>query len=135
MAAKKGNKYTQKFRTPSERAKAYKAFCDHISAGMSAKSFHDPCVENTILKMLKDYPNELDGDLLSQAKAKSCAVWEKIGMAGVSGKLPGFSAGAWIFNMKNRLGWKDKTEIGFDKEQPLVFRMNLGKSLKQEKGD
>lgn len=129
MAAKKGNKYGEKFKTAPERMKAYLAFCDHISAGFSAKSFHDPCVENTILKMLKDYPQELDGALLNQAHARSCAVWEKIGMAGVSGKIQGFSAGAWIFNMKNRMGWKDKTEIGFDTEKPVVFKLAMGKKL------
>lgn len=137
MAAEKGNKYTQKFKTPEARAKAYKSFCDHISSGLSAKSFHDPCVENTILKMLKDYPKEsgLDPELLNQAKAKSCEVWEKIGLQAINGKIPGFSAAAWIFNMKNRLGWKDKTEIGFDTEKPIVFKLSMGKPLSKDKDD
>ncbi len=31
-------------------------------------------------------------------------------MAGMTGKVPGFNATIWIFNMKNRHGWADKTE-------------------------
>lgn len=133
MSASKGNKYSQKFKTPAERKVAVEAFLLHISSGYSAKSFHDPCVENTILKIFKDYPEEFDQELLSKAKAQSCAVWEKLGLAGTAGKIKNFNAGAWIFNMKNRLGWKDKQEIAFDKDKPFVFKLNMGKNLTAKK--
>lgn len=133
MAAEKGNKYTQKFKTPAERKKAYAAFCDHIRQGFSAKSFHDPCVENTILKMMKDHPEDCPPEEIERAKAEGCMVWEKMGMAGAMGKLPNFSASSWIFNMKNRLGWKDKQEHSFDQSAPVVFRMSMGKDLSEKK--
>lgn len=105
-----GNKFAEKFKTPEARQKAFKAFCKHLGNGYSAKSFHDPCVENTILQMINDYPDEFEKELLSMAKAKSCFVWEQMGKAGTLGKLKGFNASSWIWTTKNKLNWKDKTE-------------------------
>jgi hypothetical protein len=36
---------------------------------------------------------------------------EKIGLAGMTGKLQRFNSTAWIFMMKNCCGWRDKKEI------------------------
>jgi hypothetical protein len=36
--------------------------------------------------------------------------WERLGMAGAMGKVPGFNAAAWIFNVKNRFKWTDRQE-------------------------
>lgn len=134
MAAEKGNKYTEKFKTPEARKKAYEAFCEHIAQGYSAKSFHDPCVENTILKMMKDYPQDCPEEQLEAAKAQGRLFWERIGVAGTTGKLKGFNPSSWIFNMKNRLGWKDKQEHSFDGSAPVVFKMTMGKDLSPQKG-
>jgi transposase len=38
------------------------------------------------------------------------AWWERLGRAGSTGKI-NVNATLWIFNMKNRFGWKDKSEI------------------------
>ena len=32
---------------------------------------------------------------------------------------------AWIFNMKNRFGWKDKTELSSDKDNPLTINLDV----------
>jgi hypothetical protein len=36
--------------------------------------------------------------------------WEKLGIMGASGKIPGFNAASYIFNMKNRFKWTDRQE-------------------------
>lgn len=40
--------------------------------------------------------------------------WERIGIAGMTGtskdKIPNFNPTVWIFNMKNRHGWRDRIE-------------------------
>ena len=48
---------------------------------------------------------------VKEGENQSALWWAKAGMAGMTGKIPGFNATVWIFNMKNRHGWKDKTEI------------------------
>lgn len=37
--------------------------------------------------------------------------WEDAGRAGMLGKIKNFNAAAWIFSMKNRFNWSDKSEI------------------------
>ena len=46
-----------------------------------------------------------EGELLSQL------FWEKAGIDGMMGEITGFNATTWIFNMKNRHGWRDKVEV------------------------
>lgn len=132
--APKGNKNNEKFKTPEQRQKAYTAFCDHIAQGFTQKAFHDPCTMATIDKMLATYPAEFDPEPLEIAKAKSTHFWEKMGIDGAKGLISGFNSGTWIFNMKNREGWKDAIEHGFDKDRPAVFVLKMGKKL-SEKGE
>lgn len=113
-----GNKNAEKFKTPAERQEAFRLFCDHMAAGYSAKSFHKPCVENTIYKMIKDHPEEFDHDALLMAKAEGCFVWESMGKLGTMGKLKGFNAASWWRTMQNKLGWQDKIGHGGDAENP-----------------
>lgn len=47
---------------------------------------------------------------IKEGENQSNLWWAKIGMAGMTGKISGFNAATWIFNMKNRHGWKDKIE-------------------------
>ena len=49
-------------------------------------------------------------DAIKEGENQSALWWSKMGMAGMTGKIPGFNATVWIFNMKNRHGWADKTE-------------------------
>ena len=49
-------------------------------------------------------------DAKKEAFAACQFYWETLGMKGVEGTV-GVSASIWIFNMKNRFGWKDRKEI------------------------
>ncbi len=124
-----GNRFAAKFKTTEERQAAFSTYCAHIAKGYSDASFHNPCTVRTIMQMLKDFPEEFDDEALAIAKAKGIFRWEQIGRLGALGKVSNFNAASWIFNVKNRLGWKDKTEVGFDKDTRTVFRLNMGKSL------
>lgn len=106
-----GNKFAERFKTPQERQEAFRLFCNHLGDGYSAKSFHFPCVENTIYNMMKAYPEEFDELLLNMAKAKSAYFWEHLGKLGIAGKIKDFNVAGWIWATKNRLSWVDKTQV------------------------
>lgn len=50
--------------------------------------------------------------------------WERIGVEGSKGSKC-FNATGWIFNMKNRFGWRDRHEISGDDAAPFVVNVNL----------
>lgn len=121
MAAPPGNKFPQKFKTPEQRQNAYRAYCDWMGRGLSGKAFHVPCVENTILKMLSDYPQEFDKEELAIAKAKGIAFYEQAGIAGMMGKVKGFNGHVWQCQMSNRAGWNSAAvKHSGDAENPVV---------------
>ena len=47
---------------------------------------------------------------IKQGEQESILFWESLGIKGAAGEQEGFNATAWIFNMKNRLHWVDKSE-------------------------
>lgn len=98
-----------KFPTPESRQKMWQEFCDHISSGLSMKSFAG-CDDETAFDYGRKYPEDCPAEDLQEAKRKSLLFWEKIGIGGVTGKIEGFNASTWIFNMKNRAGWADKVD-------------------------
>lgn len=55
--------------------------------------------------------------------------WEKMGIAGMVGKVPGFNATLWIFNMKNRHGWRDRIET--ENKTTLDAKVNLNGQIVQ----
>lgn len=58
-------------------------------------------------------------------KEASQAWWLKLGRAGAAGKVP-VQPSIWIFNMKNRLGWKDRVETSSDEQpQPLSITFEV----------
>lgn len=59
-------------------------------------------------------------EALAEGEVLSQAWWETKGLSAASGQLPGFNAAIWIFNMKNRFGWRDKQEITGDADKPVT---------------
>lgn len=84
---------------------------EHLKQGFSYETFAAVVGVNvdTLYEWEKRFPE------FSEAKKNfwtaSYLFWEKIGIDGVMGKIPGFNSTAWIFTMKNRFGWRDKREI------------------------
>ncbi|WP_150524017.1 hypothetical protein [Roseibium sediminis] len=110
MPAPKGNNYAAKWPTPKERQAACKAFCDHISHGFSIESFPDAS-RKTIRYYAEQYPEDFPPEKLEEAARRGLLFWEKLGQQGAQGKIDGFNSASWIFNMKNRAGWRDRTDI------------------------
>lgn len=114
MAAPKGNNYNKKWKTPEERKRAFEALYNHLSQGYSKASF--PLADwDTVEVYCKNHPEEFPPEKLKEAERNHRMFWERHGVDGMRGDIPGFNATAWIFNMKNRFkeDWSDirKTEL------------------------
>lgn len=96
--------------TPEDRRRACSAFCDHIAAGFSIDSF--PGADRKTLRYYAEqFPEDFPAEQLEAAARRGLLEWERIGKAGSQGELPKFNASAWALNMKNRAGWRDRSEL------------------------
>jgi hypothetical protein len=94
---------------PSKYKEEYcKMLEEHMGTGLSFESFGgkiDVC-EDTLFEWKKVHPDFSES--YKRGRLKSMLHWEEMGhdmvLAGQG------NATCWIFNMKNRFGWKDKTE-------------------------
>jgi hypothetical protein len=90
-------------------------FCEllieHGKTGMSFEAFAGQIgvVKSTLYEWVKEHPEFSDAKKVAEDYCRY--TWEKIGIMGARGLLPGFSAASFVFNMKNRYGWKDKQDI------------------------
>jgi len=107
--APNGNKYALKFDTPKARAGLFKAILDHLSDGLSKACF-PLCDWDTVEKYMTEFPLEFPADQIKRAIRMGQCEWEKLGKSGARGKIKGFNAKAWEFNMKNRYDWREKTD-------------------------
>ena len=64
----------------------------------------------TIRHYAKAYPEDFPAEKLEAAAREGLLVWEQLGLQGAKGEIAKFSATAWMFNMKNRAGWRDRQE-------------------------
>ena len=81
-----------------------------MAQGFSQKALagHLEISEDTLYAWIKQYPEFSES--VKDGSTQSAIWWEKVGMTGMVGKIAGFNATTWIFNMKNRHGWTDRTE-------------------------
>lgn len=110
MPAPGGNTYNKKWPTSEERMAACEAFCAHIRQGLSMDCFPLASAP-TIRSYVKTYPEDFCPEKIGVAAREGLKAWEELGLKGAKGEIPGFNATSWIFNMKNRAGWKDRTEV------------------------
>ena len=89
-------------------------YCDqlleHMAQGYSFESFAGKIGthRDTLYDWCDRHEEFLDARKTGQAVA--LYFYEKIGIAGTLGKLPGFNASMWCFQMKNRFNWTDRRE-------------------------
>jgi len=88
----------------------FAALCTHIAAGFSLESFPD-ADRKTIRYYAEQFPEDFPRERLEEAARRGLLEWEKIGKDGARGDLAKFNASAWAFNMKNRAGWRDRSEV------------------------
>lgn len=109
---------------------------DHMKEGLSFESFGAVVKVNrdTLFEWAKVHPE------FKQAKEEAYALnllfYEKIGRAGMTGKLKDWNVTAWIFNMKNRHGWRDRQKDEAEvivKNEISVSKVNLEERIKQVK--
>ena len=107
-----------------------KKYCDmlidHMKQGLSFESFGG--VVGVCKETLYEWTRKHQDFLDAKKRGTSCTIlyWEKIGIAGTLGKIPGFNSTSWIFNMKNREPkWKDRHDITSGEE-------SLGQIIKIE---
>lgn len=99
-----------------------KKLIDHMSKGYSFESFGAvaDCTRACLYKWVEKYPEFKEAK--DMGTMKSQYVWEKIGLEMALTKHDG-NPTAWIFNMKNRFGWRDKVEHSGDQEKPIGMKL------------
>lgn len=98
---------------PGGRPTKYKPeYCqlliEHMEKGFSFRSFSG--VIKTSIECIYHWRDTIPefSDAEKHGRALELLFYEKIGQAGMTGQIPGFNLGAWIFNMKNRFKWTDR---------------------------
>lgn len=118
MAAPIGNNYNMKWKTPEERKAACDLVCEHLSRGLSQDCFV-PAAWKTVEWYIKEFPEDFPSEKIEAARRQGQIFWEGMGVDGAMGQIMNFNATTWIFNMKNRYSWKDKSEHSTDPNNPL----------------
>lgn len=96
--------------TAQARQQACASLCAHIADGFSLESYPD-ADRKTIRYYAEQFPEDFPAEKLEQAARRGLLEWEQIGKAGARGELAKFNASAWSLNMKNRAGWRDRSEV------------------------
>jgi hypothetical protein len=91
-----------------------KDYCEHRSKGYSKEAFVD-CDYRTIERHLETYEANLQPEkrAIEKAERKNRLFWEGQGIENMFIEKDGgnFNSAVWIFNMKNRFNWKDKSDM------------------------
>ncbi len=110
---------------PTKYRKEYcEMLLNHLASGLSFDSFA-PIVkvnQDTLYEWAKRYKDFAEAK--KEGYSQNLLFWEKLGIAGAAGKIPNFNATTWIFNMKNRHGWRDRREVEHSgsAESPIKFQ-------------
>lgn len=117
MAKKKIIEDKSKKSNPMGRPTIYKSeYCleliKHMADGFSFEAFGAiaHCCKDTLYEWLKKHPEFADAKRLAESYGRY--FWEKAGQDGMTctdGER--FNATVWVFNMKNRFGWRDSKDV------------------------
>lgn len=73
------------------------------------------------------------GDAVERGVSASQFFWEDLGMRGTQGQIKGFNPTAWMFNMKNRFGWAEKTDTSINQSPPIFVVTSYIKAAEEMK--
>lgn len=119
---------------PGGRPTKYKPeYCDqlieHMAKGYSFETFGAAVgvARSSVYEWLK---NQEFSDAKKEGLMQCQLFWERMGIGGATGRIKGFNVGCWVFNMKNRFGWRDKVETsGEVTVKPYVIRRPSGEEV------
>jgi transposase len=112
---------------PGGRPTKYKPeFCEmlikHMEQGYSFESFAATIDTHrgTLYNWEKEHTEFLNAKKIGLDK--SLLWWERLGAHGAAGKVKGFNPAAWVFSVKNKHQWRDKTPDEIKEEaKPLII--------------
>ena len=119
---------TQVKAVPKAKIRAYDydpAYCDkvtaHMSKGFSFESF--AATLNCSLQTIRTWVQSRDDFFEARERGyiASQKFWEELGINGASGRIKEFNVTCWIFNMKNRFGWRDRQDIYTSQKAEVVI--------------
>ena len=105
-----GNNNAMKFKSSKDRKRLCAEYILHVRSGLSVECF-PLCDPQTLRKYVEQFPSDFDIGLMEQARRERIQYWETIGRDGTIGKIRGFNAKSWQFNMQNRAGWKERSAV------------------------
>jgi hypothetical protein len=128
---------------PSKYKPEYcEALVKHMKGGLSYESFAGEVGVTRATLYEWEGRHKAFSDAKKLGETSSLLWWEQIGKMAMLGQdlvdkksgqrlsLKNFNATLWIFNMKNRHGWRDKQEIHAEGFEPLILNMPLkGESI------
>ncbi len=110
-------------------------YCDliieHMASGLSMESFAGTLrvSRDSLYEWRKKHPRFSDSIKIGQDL--SLLFWEKLGLAGSTGRIKGFNPATYIFTMKNKHRWRDQVEItGPEDAKPIQLAYERKKSKK-----
>lgn len=109
------------------RLAAYEDYCNHVASGMTKESWSptDPRFATHWQSMescMKQFPDELDAEKMSCAKAKSLLHWEKVLGNCADGTNRKANPAALQMIMRNKFGW-DKPVAPNEADMTLFHRL------------
>ena len=102
----------------------------HMQRGFSYDTFPavipDKVHLDTLYEWESKYPEFSEAKKIAFTRNRH--FWEELGIKASLEQKQNFNAAVWIFNMKNRFGWKDKTETEH-KGKIIIQATDLDESL------
>jgi hypothetical protein len=85
-----------------------KQLIDYMAQGFSFEGFgaHIGVGRSTLYNWVDQHPSFMASR--NSGREASYCYWEKLGIDGCQGKIPGFNGRIWILMMRNMHGWSNK---------------------------
>lgn len=115
------NKYACICKTKKDRLETFYQLLLHLEKGLGVTCFPQMSWD-TIQQYLEKYPKEFVREYYDSARRMGQLFYERLGQAGMSGKISGFNSATYRFFVINKYGWKENGVEG-DSAQPQKMRI------------